>query len=152
MSCIGVLLLSLALLTVGTCEAKRHLLEEHIRTTVDNFASGQDDVQETTKPLSRMLLAFHALGNLKDKSSLLGQSSWKEALLDNEKLNLMGLKDFKKEPFSDSSLVSGATDAAGDVVQTKQDFISKIAGVATGDLTLEQAAAGQVPKKLLFVY
>jgi hypothetical protein len=145
MKCLGVILLCVLVCFAGVGDARRHLLEEQIRTAVENFGAGNEETTDaTTKSLSRMLLAFQALGGLKDKSALLGHSPWKDALLDNEKLNLMGLKDYKTEDFRDGSIASGATDTASDVLKSKQDLMSKIVGVATGDLTLEQAAAGQI--------
>lgn len=125
-------------------QSKRHLLEEQISSLVDGFDLKSESSDESTQRLSRMLLAFQALGSLKGKGELLGDTSWRDSLLDHDKLDPLGLTDIA------GAKISGAADAAASLVESKQNFVSKLVGVATGDLTFEQAASGQVSRRAAF--
>lgn len=145
-----VYLTSVLLLTAfAVGNGKRHLLEDKIAAAVEGFDFGNEESAIAGR-LSRMLLAFQSLGKLKDGIGLAKDAEWKEALLDHDKLDPLGLKDidFDHQPAKDAaeSHVTGAADAAASLVDSKKDFVSKLVDVATGDLTFEKAAAGQVTK------
>ena len=135
------------LLVLGTVHGKRRLLEETIAVAVGRFSLDDEaDEETTTTSLGRMLTAFKALGDLKDKSALSEHKEWRASLLDNAKFDPPGIRNFSAAAFNNASLseIDGVADAAASAAKSKEDLIATVHDVATGDLTFEEAASQQV--------
>ena len=140
-------ILVVGLIVLGTVHGERRLLEEMIASAFGRFSpNDKADAETTTSSLSRMLAAFRALGDLNDKSALMGNQMWRASLLDNEKLDPLGSHNFSAAAFRNASLseIDGVDAAAVSAAKSKEDFASTVFDVATGDLTFEEAASEQV--------
>ena len=136
----------LLLLCVALAQSKRSLLEEQIASAVDAFHRDDASAEQAAQSLGRMLLAFKALENLKPAGDLLGDGAWRDSLLDSDRLDPLNIADLGSGPLRDAAAagVEGTTDAVASLVDFKKDFASKLIGVSTGKLSLEEAASEQV--------